>query len=381
VGARERNVAGLATALRVRLVERRRSEAAAGREPAGDLAETVRELVDERVVLLGRTDRDEIAARIVRDSVGLGPLEVLLADPAVEEVMVNGPGCVYVERGGRIEATGVAFADEEELRNAIERILAPLGRRVDELSPMVDARLADGSRVNVVIPPLAIDGPAVSIRRFGARRPGPAELVALGTISEAQRDLLGAAVAARRSVLVSGGTGSGKTTMLNALSSFIAPGERVVTIEDAAELRLQQPHVVRLESRPAGVEGRGEVTIRDLLRNALRMRPDRIVIGEVRGPEALDLLTALNTGHDGALSTVHANSAADALSRLETLALMAGVGLPHAAVAEQVQRGIDLVVHLQRRPDGSRLVTDISEVVRAAGGTAVRQLDPAAEAG
>jgi pilus assembly protein CpaF len=375
VEARERSVAGLAAALRLRLVERRRAEAASGRGQGEDLVDAVRELVEERAVLLSSTDREEIAARIIRDSVGLGPLEVLLADPAVEEVMVNGPGRVYVERGGRIEATGVCFADEEDLRNAIERILAPLGRRVDELSPMVDARLADGSRVNVVIPPLAIDGPAISIRRFGAQRPGPAELVALGTLSEAQRALLSDAVAARRSVLISGGTGSGKTTMLNALSSFIAPTERVVTIEDAAELRLQQPHVVRLESRPAGVEGRGEVTIRDLLRNALRMRPDRIVIGEVRGPEALDLLTALNTGHDGALSTVHANSPADALSRLETLALMAGVGLPHAAVAEQVQRGIDLVVHLERRPDGSRRVTDISEVVRAAGATAVRQLD------
>ncbi len=377
--ARERNVAALAGALRLRLVERRRAEAASGREPGGDLADAVRELVDERAVLLAASDREEVAARIVRDSVGLGPLEDLLADPAVEEVMVNGPGRVYVERGGRIEETDVAFADEEELRNAIERILAPLGRRVDELSPMVDARLADGSRVNVVIPPLAIDGPAISIRRFGAQRPGPAELVALGSLSQAQHDLLAAAVTARRSVLVSGGTGSGKTTMLNALSSFIAPSERVVTIEDAAELSLQQPHVVRLESRPAGVEGRGLVTIRDLLRNALRMRPDRIVIGEVRGAEALDLLTALNTGHDGALSTVHANSPADALSRLETLALMAGVGLPHAAIAEQVQRGIDLVVHLQRRPDGSRLVSEVAEVVRAAGGTAVRRLDPVAE--
>ncbi len=374
MAAREKNVAALAAALRVRLVERRRAEAAAGREPTGDLAAAVWELVEERAVLLPRADREEIAARIVRDSVGLGPLEVLLADPAVEEVMVNGPGRVFVERGGRIEPTGVAFADEEELRNAIERILAPLGRRVDELSPMVDARLADGSRVNVVIPPLAIDGPAVSIRRFGARRPGPAELVALGSLDEDQCELLGEAVAARRSILISGGTGSGKTTMLNALSSFIAAEERVVTIEDAAELRLQQPHVVRLESRSAGVEGRGEVTIRDLLRNALRMRPDRIVIGEVRGPEALDLLTALNTGHDGALSTVHANSPADALSRLETLALMAGVGLPHTAIAEQVQRGIDLVVHLRRRPDGSRLVSEIAEVVRVAGGTALREI-------
>ncbi|MGC1166592.1 MAG: CpaF family protein [Solirubrobacterales bacterium] len=374
MAARERDVAELATALRGRLVERRRTAVARGDDDGGDLREAVRELVDEEAVLLGDRDREEIAARIVRDSVGLGPLEVLLADPAVEEVMVNGPGTVYVERGGRIEATDVAFTDEEELRNAIERILAPLGRRVDELSPMVDARLADGSRVNVVIPPLAIDGPLVSIRRFGARRPGPDELVALGTLTAAQRSSLQAAVAGHRSILVSGGTGSGKTTLLNALSSFIDPGERVVTIEDAAELRLQQPHVVRLESRPAGVEGRGEVSIRDLLRNALRMRPDRIVIGEVRGPEALDLLTALNTGHDGALSTVHANSPADALNRLETLALMAGVGLPHAAVAEQVQRGIDLVVHLERRADGARVVSEIAAVVRAAGTTAVRTL-------
>ncbi|HEX3240006.1 MAG TPA: CpaF family protein [Solirubrobacterales bacterium] len=364
VEARERDVAALAAQLRGRLVERRRSEAAAGQPPRGELPEAVRQLVAEEAALLGAADREEVIARIVRDSVGLGPLEVLLADPAVEEVMVNGHECVYVERGGRIEATEVAFADEEELRNAIERILAPLGRRVDELSPMVDARLADGSRVNVVIPPLALDGPAISIRRFGARRPGPEELVGLGTLDRAQLETLRTAVQARRSILVSGGTGSGKTTLLNALSSFVDPTERVVTIEDAAELRLQQPHVVRLESRPAGVEGRGEVTIRDLLRNALRMRPDRIVIGEVRGPEALDLLTALNTGHDGALSTVHANSPADALSRLQTLALMAGVGLPHGAIAEQVRRGIDLVVHLRREADGSRRVSEVTECSR-----------------
>jgi pilus assembly protein CpaF len=308
-----------------------------------------------------------VAAQIMRDTVGLGPLEDLLADPAVEEVMVNGPASVYVERFGRIEQTAVSFSGEEELRNAIERILAPLGRRIDELSPMVDARLADGSRVNVVIPPLSIDGPAVSIRRFGASRPGPAELLELGTLSEAQHERLAEAVAARRSILISGGTGSGKTTLLNAISSFIAAGERVVTIEDAAELRLQQPHVVRLESRPASVEGRGEVTIRDLLRNALRMRPDRIVIGEVRGAEALDLLTALNTGHDGALSTVHANSPADAIARIETLALMAGVGLPHAAIAEQARRGIDLLVQIERRSDGARRVVEIAEVGQAIG--------------
>jgi pilus assembly protein CpaF len=362
MSARERHIAEVAATLRARLVERRRAEAAAGGRGITDLEQTVRELVDEEAAVLTAADRAEIAARVIRDSVGLGPLEILLADPAVEEVMVNGSDRVFVERGGRIEETAIAFADEEELRNAIERILAPLGRRVDELSPMVDARLADGSRVNVVIPPLAIDGPAISIRRFGAQRPGPDRLVEMGTLDPDQRQRLEEAVRARRSILVSGGTGSGKTTLLNALSSFLAPEERVVTIEDAAELRLQQPHVVRLESRPAGVEGRGEVTIRDLLRNALRMRPDRIVIGEVRGPEALDLLTALNTGHDGALSTVHANSPRDAIARLETLALMAGVGLPHEAIAEQVRRGIDLLVHLQRMPDGSRKVTEIAEV-------------------
>jgi pilus assembly protein CpaF len=375
MGARERHIEELAGSLRLRLIERRRGEAAAGRMPAAELADEVRELVAEQAALLGDRDRAAVEARIVRDTVGLGPLEDLLADPSVEEVMVNGPERVYVERGGRLEAAEVGFGSEEELRNAIERILAPLGRRIDELSPMVDARLPDGSRVNVVIPPLAIDGPAVSIRRFGARRPSPADLVDLGTLTPAQRDLLEEAVASGRSVLVSGGTGSGKTTLLNALSSFIGAGERVVTIEDAAELRLQQPHVVRLESRPASVEGRGEVTVRDLLRNALRMRPDRIVIGEVRGPEALDLLTALNTGHDGALSTVHANSPADALSRLETLALMAGLGLPHEAIAEQVQRGIDLVVHLERQQDGGRRVSAIAEVVRVAGATGVRALD------
>ena len=375
MGARERHIEELAGSLRARLIERRRTEAAAGRTPVAELTDEVRDLVAEEAALLGDDDRAAVETRIVRDTVGLGPLEDLLADPQVEEVMVNGPASIYVERAGQIEASGVRFGDEEELRNAIERILAPLGRRIDELSPMVDARLADGSRVNVVIPPLAIDGPVLSIRRFGVERPGPGKLVELGTLSPAQCELLQTAVAGRSSVLISGGTGSGKTTLLNALSSFITPGERVVTIEDAAELRLQQPHVVRLESRPASVEGRGEVTVRDLLRNALRMRPDRIVIGEVRGAEALDLLTALNTGHDGALSTVHANSPADALGRLETLALMAGVGLPHEAIAEQVQRGIDLVVHLERRRDGARRVVEIAEVVRAAGATAVRAVD------
>ena len=369
-----RHAEGLATKLRERLVERRRADAAAGRTAQGGLERAVAELVDDEAALLPSDRRDELRELILRDTVGLGPLETLLADDRVEEVMVNGPREVYVERGGRIERTAVAFPSEQALRDAIERILAPLGRRVDELSPMADARLGDGSRVNVVIPPLAVDGPALSIRRFSASRPGPDELVANETITDGLRELLAVAVSTRRSVLVSGGTGSGKTTLLNALSSFIPATERVVTIEDAAELRLQQPHVVRLESRPASVEGRGEVTVRDLLRNALRMRPDRIVIGEVRGAEALDLLTALNTGHDGALSTVHANSPEDALRRLETLALMAGVGLPHAAVREQLGRGLDLVVHMARLSGGARVVAEVGEVVRAAGGAGIREL-------
>jgi pilus assembly protein CpaF len=373
VGVRD-HTEDLAAELRRRLVERRRGDAAAGETASEPLPDAVAQLVEDDAAILSAQRREALRELILRDTVGLGPLEELLGDPAVEEVMVNGHDEVYVERAGRIERTGVRYPSEQALRDAIERILTPLGRRVDELSPMADARLADGSRVHVVIPPLAVDGPAVSIRRFAAERPGPDELVEWGTLGEELRDLLAEAVRARRSILISGGTGSGKTTLLNALSRYVADGERVITIEDAAELRLQQSHVVRLESRPPSVEGTGEVTIRDLLRNALRMRPDRIVIGEVRGPEALDLLTALNTGHDGALSTVHANSPADALRRLETLALMAAVGLPHDAIREQVARGIDLVVHLERAADGSRRVIEASEVVAAAGGVGVREL-------
>ena len=364
----------LAGELRRRLIERRRAQAAAGAANLGPLPEAVRDLVDEDAAILEPLTRERLRELILREAVGLGPLEELLADPAVEEVMVNGHDRVYVERRGRIERTDVTFPSEGALRDAIERILTPLGRRVDELSPMVDARLEDGSRVHVVIPPLAVDGPTVSIRRFSAVRPGPLELVELGTLTEELHDQLCAAVGARRSILVSGGTGSGKTTLLNALSAFIDPDERVITIEDAAELRLRQPHVVRLESRPSNVEGRGRVTIRELLRGALRMRPDRIVIGEVRGGEALDLLMALNTGHEGALSTVHANSPDDALRRVETLALMAGVGLPHEAIRDQLGRGLDLVIHLARLSDGSRRVVEVAEVVRAAGSVGVRGL-------
>jgi pilus assembly protein CpaF len=374
VGAADRHAEALAADLRRRLVEQRRYEAVAGRPNGGDLEQAVTALVDDHAAVLSEPRRARIRELILRDTIGLGPLEELLSDPAVEEVMANGPDDVYVERRGRIERTRVRFRSEQALRDAIERILAPLGRRVDELSPMVDARLADGSRVNVVIPPLSVDGPALSIRRFTAARPDPDELVASGTLTTELRDLLADAVRSRRSILISGGTGSGKTTLLNALSAFIDPEERVITIEDAAELRLRQPHVVRLESRPPSVEGRGEITIRDLLRNALRMRPDRIVIGEVRGREALDLLTALNTGHDGALSTVHANSPADALRRLETLALMAGLGLPHEAIRAQVRRGIQLLVHLARSPDGGRRVVEVGEVVRAVGGVGVTEV-------
>jgi pilus assembly protein CpaF len=363
----------LAAELRRRLTARRRAEAASGAEMT-PLADAVDLLVDSEAAILAAPTRARIRELILREATGLGPLEDLLADPTVEEVMVNGADRVYVERTGALERTEVRFRDEQALRDTIERILTPLGRRVDELSPMVDARLEDGSRVNVIVPPLAVDGASLSIRRFSAARPGPDELVELGTLTPELRDQLGAAVVARRSILISGGTGSGKTTLLNALSAFIAPSERVITIEDAAELRLRQPHVVRLESRPANVEGRGLVTIRDLLRNALRMRPDRIVIGEVRGPEALDLLMALNTGHEGALSTVHANSPEDALRRIETLALIAGVGLPHEAIREQLGRGLDLVVQLARLGDGSRRVVGVGEVVRTVGSVGVREL-------
>ena len=368
------HVEALAGELRARLVEQRRAAAVAGERERVELPAAVRGIVDEHAALLSGEQRDQLAERVLRDTVGLGPLEELLRDPAVEEVMVNGHEEVWVERRGRLERTAVRFADEEQLRDVIERVLGPIGRRVDELCPMADGRLADGSRVNVVIPPLAVAGPALSIRRFTGFRPDPDELVRRGTLDQAALKLLTAAVAERRNLIVSGGTGSGKTTVLNALSSLIEPGERIITIEDAAELNLQQPHVVRLESRPPGIEGSGEVSIRDLVRNCLRMRPDRIVIGEVRGAEAMDLLVALNTGHQGALSTVHANGPEEALRRIETLAMMAGLGVPHGVVREQLAAAIDLVLHLERGPGGSRLATTLSEVVRAAGTATVREL-------
>src|SRR3954452_14113541 len=371
----------LAHSLRRRLVERARD---GGAGPGGVEVQAARLVADEAAALDPET-RDALTARIVRLATGLGPLEPLLEDPSVDEVMVNGPAEVWVERRGRVERASASFGSDAELMNAIDRVLAPLGRRVDEASPMCDARLPDGSRVNVVVPPLAVDGACMTIRRFRPHGFSLEDLVANGTMPLAVADFVAGCVRAKASVLVSGGTGSGKTTTLNALSGAIPDGERILTIEAAAELRLRQGnvvgreglrqrHVVRLEARPANVEGRGEVTIRTLVANALRMRPDRIVGGEVRGPQALDMLQALNTGHEGSLTTVHANSPHDALRRLETLALMAGVGLPHGAVSEQVASAIDVVVHQARAADGSRRVESVAEVVRTAGGTGSREL-------
>jgi pilus assembly protein CpaF len=360
----------LAVALRERLIERARSGEAGG----ATLDSEVRSLVEREAGSLPEVERDALCRRVLLLATGLGPLEPLLADASVDEVMVNGPDSVYVERRGRIEPTGVSFAGEGELMHAIERVLAPLGRRVDEASPLCDARLPDGSRVNVVIPPLSLSGPCLTVRRFRHAGYSLRELVEGETMPGEVAELLALCVAARAAVLVSGGTGSGKTTTLGSLSGAIPGEERIVTIEDAAELRLRQRHVVRLESRPANVEGRGEVTIRQLVVNALRMRPDRIVVGEVRGPEALDMLQALNTGHDGSLTTVHANSPEDALRRVETLALMAGVGLPHGAIREQVASALDVIVHQARLPSGARVVESVSEVTRVAGGAGTREL-------
>src|SRR5690242_2754546 len=340
----------------------------------GELTERIRALVDREAAVLDAGARADLAGRIAERAFGLGPLEPLLRDPDVDEVMVCGCEPVWVERAGVLERTTVRFAHEHELRDAIERILAPLGRRVDEAAPLCDARLPDGSRVNVVIPPLALDGLVLTIRRFRRRGFTPDELVANATLTRPLLEFLARAVRARASLLICGGTGSGKTTTLNALSSFIGAGERVVTIEDAAELRLRQPHVIRLEARPPNLEGRGEVTIRRLVRNALRMRPDRIVVGEVRGPEALDMLSALSTGHDGSLCTIHAGSCAEALRRVEVLALMSDVGLPHAAIREHVADAFDLVVCQARTADGARRVVSVAEVVRVAAGAGAREV-------
>lgn len=330
--------------------------------------EHVQGLVDREAPALSARLRQDLVDRVVTASIGYGPLEPLLADASIDEIMVNGHERVWIERGGVVEPTDVAFESPAELEDLIERMIAPLGRRVDEASPICDARLPDGSRINVVIPPLALGGPALTIRRFRHSHFDPEALVANGTLSRRAHDFLARGVEQRLSLLVSGGTGSGKTTTLNALSAFVPESERIVTIEDAAELRLRQGHVVRLEARPANLEGRGEVTIRALVRTALRMRPDRIVVGEVRGGEALDMLSAMTTGHDGSLTTVHANSPAGALDRVQTLALMAGVDVPHEAVRRMAASAMDLVVHQARVAGGRRRVAAISEVALGEGG-------------
>ncbi len=312
---------------------------------------------------LTAAQRDRLVAEVRDDVLGYGPIQKYLDDPGVTEIMVNAEESIFVERNGRLHETEDHFQSRAHLRRVIERIVSQVGRRIDESSPMVDARLPDGSRVNAVIPPLAVDGPVLTIRLFSKDPYQVDDLVAMGTMSSEVADLLQACVEGRLNALISGGTGSGKTTLLNVLSSFIPEDQRIVTIEDAVELQLHQKHVVRLESRPPNIEGKGEVRIRDLVRNALRMRPDRIVVGEVRGAEALDMLQAMNTGHEGSLSTVHANSPRDAISRLETMVLMAGVELPVRAIREQISSALDVIIQLGRLRDGSRRITHISEVV------------------
>jgi pilus assembly protein CpaF len=321
-----------------------------------------RHLADEPGI--SRDDRERLASEIADDALGHGPLERLLADDSISEIMVNGPYDIWVERQGRLFDTKVRFDDESHMRRIINKIVAEVGRRVDESSPMVDARLPDGSRVNIIIPPLSLSGPLITIRKFSRKRLTMEELIKIGTLSHESVDFLERSVLAELNILISGGTGAGKTTLLNALSAAIPDEHRIITIEDAAELQLNQRHVLRLESRPKNIEGEGEVPIRELVRNSLRMRPDRIVVGEVRGAEALDMLQAMNTGHDGSLSTVHANSPRDALARVETMVLMAGFDLPMRAIRQQVSSALDLVVHLERLEDGSRRVTAITEVQR-----------------
>jgi pilus assembly protein CpaF len=313
---------------------------------------------------ISRDDRERIANDIADDILGHGPLELLLADESVTEIMVNGPFDVWVERQGRLYETTVRFNDESHLRRIINKMVAQVGRRIDESSPMVDARLPDGSRVNAIIPPLSLSGALVTIRKFSKKRMEMSDLIRLGTLSTETVEFLQRCVQAELNILVSGGTGSGKTTLLNALSTAIPDADRIVTIEDAAELRLNQRHVLRLEARPKNIEGEGEIPIRELVRNSLRMRPDRIIVGEVRGAEALDMLQAMNTGHDGSLSTVHANAPRDALARIETMVLMAGFELPIKAIRAQVASALDMIVHLERLEDGSRRVTSITEVQR-----------------
>ncbi len=311
---------------------------------------------------LSISERERLVEEVRHELFGLGPLEPLLADPTISDILVNSPHNIYIERAGKIVRTDVEFKDDEHLMRVIERIVSSVGRRIDESSPMVDARLKDGSRVNAIIPPLALDGPVLSIRRFGAEPLRVSKLIELGAVTSDMAEMFDMCVQARLNVLISGGTGAGKTTLLNALSAYIPENQRIVTIEDSAELQLQQPHVVRLETRPPNIEGRGEVTQRDLVKNALRMRPDRIVIGEVRGGEAIDMLQAMNTGHDGSLTTIHANTPRDALTRIETMIQMTGMRLSDRAMRQQIASALDLVIQAARLSDGTRRVTSISEI-------------------
>jgi len=341
--------------------------------PAETLRSLVRDVIESLLASEGEMafelNRERLTEEILNETFGLGPLEPLLHDPTISDILVNTSGQVYVERFGKLEITNTRFKDNVHLLNIIERIVSKVGRRVDESSPMVDARLPDGSRVNAIIPPLAIDGPILSIRKFGLRRLTMEDLLQLHSLTPAIAELLAAAVRARLNILVSGGTGSGKTTLLNILSGYIPSSERIITVEDAAELQLQQIHVVRLETRSANIEGRGAVAQRDLVRNALRMRPDRILVGEVRGAEALDMLQAMNTGHDGSLTTLHANSPRDALRRLETMVLMAGANLGDRAMREQISSAIHIIVQISRLSDGTRKVMKVSEIVGMEGET------------
>ena len=330
-------------------------------------------VADEEGLALTRAERVRMLEQITDEILGLGPLEPLLRDETITEVMVNGPQQVYIEREGRLEMTNVTFQNDEHVMKIIQRIIAPIGRRIDESSPMVDARLADGSRVNAIIPPLSLVGPVLTIRKFAATPFTVEDLIRFGTATTEMFEFLEACVKARLNVFVSGGTGSGKTTMLNILSSFIPDDERIVTIEDAAELQLRQEHVVTLEARPSNIEGKGAIPIRELVRNALRMRPDRIVVGECRSAEALDMLQAMNTGHDGSMSTGHANSPRDMLARLETMVLMAGMDLPLRAIREQIASAVDLIVHQNRLKDGSRKIVNITEVQGMEGDVVVMQ--------
>ncbi|MDP9326614.1 MAG: CpaF family protein [Actinomycetota bacterium] len=331
-------------------------------ELEGLVHQRLRELLDEEEAPLSAQEKLLVVRQIGDSVLGLGPLEPFVRDPEVTEIMVNGWDTIYVERAGKLYWTGTKFHDEQQLRRTIDKIVAKVGRRVDEASPYVDARLPDGSRVNAIIQPLSIDGPSLTIRKFASDPYQAEDLVEFGTFTSPVARFLEACVRGRINIMVSGGTGAGKTTTLNVLSSFIPDDERIITIEDAAELKLQQPHVVRLESRPPNIEGRGAVTIRDLVRNALRMRPDRIVVGECRGAEALDMLQAMNTGHDGSISTIHSNSPRDSLSRLETITMMAGMELSPKSIREQVSSAIQLIVHQQRLKDGTRRLTHVTEV-------------------